>query len=151
MSAADAGTTASPPPPGPQTSQVRGPIVVVTWVVVANILIWAVNERSWLHCWLLGWKRRGPYFLAITNRASGVSVKARPLSYWCWDLIDPEHLVSLHPALFSVKSHSNMHELLANSMHLGGSQPITEPPNALHVHTHTHTHTHTYTHTQIDT
>lgn len=54
-------------PRSEENAHIWGPIVVVVWIVAANILAWAANERSWLYRRL--WPARHmPRLLLISNR-----------------------------------------------------------------------------------
>lgn len=111
-----------------ENASVWGPAVVAVAILLANLLAWALNPRSWAHRHLLS--RAGvPKMLFVSNRCDsrlaqvpqsppadstaeqaltaslahtwwchcrreGVSQVTRPQSYWCFDLLDPHHLVS---------------------------------------------------------
>ena len=65
------------------------PIFVITGLF--NVLIYLGNENNVLRKMFTKAPGRGP--MTISNRQSAIPREARPISFWAWDLIDPEDLV----------------------------------------------------------
>jgi hypothetical protein len=66
--------------------------VVVVIVAAFNFFIYLGNENNVLFKACRKGDRKAA--LLVSNRKEGVQGTVRPISFWAWDLIDPQDLVS---------------------------------------------------------
>lgn len=72
-------------------------VLAVAWVVLVNIIIYSLNEHSYL-ARKVGFQGA----LTVSSRAKGVGRERRPEQYFAWDLLDPNHLVGTKLIVMSV-------------------------------------------------